>query len=228
MMAEREYSDEEVAAILKQAAELEHAALPAAAERSGTTLAPLQEIGREVGLSPASIAGAARALDLAGRPSARKFIGLPVGVGRTVELDRPITEPEWEALVADLRSTFSASGTVRYDGPFRQWANGNLKALLEPTSQGHRLRLQTVKGSALTLMASGAVLVGAGAVTLAASAIAGTLDTSGISAGVGILSLSGGALFVVGAASVSAWARRRRLQFEEVVSRLTRSSPADT
>jgi hypothetical protein len=66
--------------------------------------------------------------------------GLPIGVGRTVELDRPRSDSDWERLVADLRETFEARGMVRYDGPFRQWTNGNLQALIEPTPSGHRLR----------------------------------------------------------------------------------------
>lgn len=224
-MSERRYSDEEVTVIFKQAAELQHAMLPAATERSGTTLAALQEIGREVGISPESIADAARSLDRAGIPETRKLLGLPIGVGRVVEFARPVTEPEWEALVADLRSTFATPGTVRYDGPFRQWSNGNLKALLEPTPQGHRLRLQTVKGDARTLMITGAVMLASFAVTLVAVAVAGSADSSGVLSGLGIMALSGGAMVMGGAAMVPGWARRRRLQFEGVVARLGIASP---
>ncbi len=140
-MSERQYNDEEVAAIFQRASETEHAALSVRAEGKGLTLAALQDIGREVGISPEAISLAARSLDEAGRPASQRFMGLPIGVGRTVEFDQPLTDSDWERLVADLRETFEARGTVRYDGPFRQWTNGNLQALVEPTPNGHRLRL---------------------------------------------------------------------------------------
>jgi hypothetical protein len=115
-MSERQYNDEEVAAIFELAAEAEHTSLPKPAEGKGLTLAALQDIGREVGISPESISYAARSLDQAGRPASRTFMGLPIGLGRTVEFDRPLSEADWERLVADLRETFEARGTVRYDG----------------------------------------------------------------------------------------------------------------
>jgi hypothetical protein len=118
-MSERQYNDEEVAAIFERASETEHSALSVPAEGKGMTLAALQDIGREVGISPESIALAAQSMDQAGRPASRRFMGLPIAVGRTVEFDRPLSDTDWESLVADLRTTFEARGTVRYDGPFR-------------------------------------------------------------------------------------------------------------
>jgi hypothetical protein len=108
VMSERRYNDEEVAAIFERAAETEHSALPVPAEGKGLTLAALQDIGREVGISPESISLAARSLDRTGRPASQKFLGLPIGVGQTVEFDRPLSDSDWERLVADLRTTFEA------------------------------------------------------------------------------------------------------------------------
>jgi hypothetical protein len=68
-MSERRYNDEEVAAIFERASETELTALPAPAEGRGLTLAALQDIGREVGISPESISLAARSLDQTGRPA---------------------------------------------------------------------------------------------------------------------------------------------------------------
>jgi hypothetical protein len=229
-MTERQYTDEEVAAIFERAAKTEHAALPPASEGKGLTLAALQDIGREVGISPESISLAARSLDQAGRPVSRTFMGLPIGVGRTVEFDRPLSDSAWEALVADLRTTFEARGTVRYDGPFRQWTNGNLQALLEPTPTGHRLRLQTVKGDSRALMTAGGVALGGSAATLIAVALAGSLNTPGTAAGVGFMALMGLGMFAAGALRVSGWARRRRTQIEAIIARLagaTKTLPKD-
>jgi hypothetical protein len=222
-MSEREYNDEEVAAIFERASETEHTALRVSAEGKGLTLAALQDIGREVGISPESISLAARSLDQAGRTASRRFMGLPIGVGRTVEFDRPLSDSDWEGLVADLRTTFEARGTVRYDGPFRQWTNGNLQALLEPTPNGHRLRLQTVKGDSRALMTGGSIALGGAAATLIALAVAGGLNNPGTVTGVGFMALMGLGMFAAGALRVSGWARRRRTQIEEIIARLANS-----
>jgi len=213
-MAERQYTDEETARIFELASTVDRTALPATApESSGMTLAALQEIGREVGISPESIAQAARGLELAGRPVSRAFLGLPIGVGLTVELDRPLTDADWERLVADLRETFEARGAVRYDGPFRQWTNGNLQALVEPTARGHRVRLQTMRQQSRNMMVAGlGALVTAAVLTIADPGSAG---------GVGFLATVGLGMFGFGALSVPIWARKRRAQIEQVIARLT-------
>ena len=196
-MSERRYTDEDVAAIFEQAAEAGHADLPVPAAGKDMTLAALREIGREVGISPESISHAARSLDLVGRPALRRFMGRPIGVGRTVELDRPLSDSDWERLVADLRETFEARGVVKYDSPFRQWTNGNLQALVEPTPSGHRFRLQTVKGDSR-----------------------GSLGNSGSVVGVEFLAAMGLGMFAVGAVRLPGWARLRRTQIEAVTARL--------
>ena len=223
-MSERQYSDEEVTAIFERASKTEHAALPGPADGKGLTLAALQDIGREVGISPESISLAARSLDQAGRPVQQRFIGLPMGVGRTVELDRPLSDPDWERLVADLRTTFGARGAVRYDGPFRQWTNGNLQALLEPTPNGHRLRLQTMNGGLRAQMTAGVLVMGGAAATLIAVTVAGGGGNAGTVSGTGFMALMGLGLFALGALRVPGWARRRRAQMEEVIARVASSS----
>ena len=225
-MSERRYNDEEVAAIFERASETEHKGLPVPAEGEGLTLAALQDIGREVGISPESISLAARSLDQAGRPASQKFLGLPIGVGQTVEFDRPLSDSDWERLVADLRTTFEARGAVRYDGPFRQWTNGNLQALVEPTPNGHRLRLQTVKGDSRAMMTAGVVVLGGATATLLAVAVTGGLSNPGTVTGVGFMALMGLGMFAAGALRVSGWARQRRTQILEVIARLAMSAKA--
>ena len=217
-MTDRRYTEDEVAAIFERAAEAQHTDRRRLALADGMTLSDLQEIGREVGLPPELVAQAARSLDLAGRPQSRTVLGLPLGVGRTIDLGRQLTDEEWERLVADLRETFDARGSVRYDGPFRQWTNGNLQALLEPTPTGHRLRLRTLKGSARSLMAGGVALVG-----IAAAVFVSTLVTGQVAEQASVLTLLsalGVGTFGVGALSLPGWARQRRRQMEGVVERL--------
>ena len=223
-MGERQYNDSEVAAIFERASETEHTGLPTSSEGKGLTLAALQEIGREVGIAPESILLAARSLDQGGPYMSQKFMGLRIGVGQMVEFDRPLSDSDWERLVGDLRTTFAARGAVKYDGPFRQWTNGNLQALLEPTPNGHRLRLQTVKGDSRALMTGGMVALGAATATLLAVAVTGGLGNAGTLTGVGFMALMGLGMFAGGALRVSAWARRRRTQIDQILARLAISA----
>jgi hypothetical protein len=218
-MSERRYTDEEVASIFERASESEHTPLPAPADRAGVTLAALQEIAREVGISPEAIARAAETLELPGGPTVKMFLGTPIGVGRTVEFSRPVTDADWERLVADLRTTFDARGKVRYDGPFREWTNGNLHALLEPTPQGHRLRIQTTNGNSRVLMTGGILVMGMALATLAAVMTGPQAGNAGSLAGPGFLGIIGLGMFGSGALRLPAWARRRREQIEAVITR---------
>ena len=223
-MTEPRYSEEDIAAIFERAAEAQQTARRHLPPGDGMTLAELQEIGREVGIPAELVAQAARSMDRAGKPARRTFLGLPIGVGQTVDLGRRLTDEEWERLVVDLRETFDARGKVRDDGSFRQWTNGNLQALLEPTATGHRLRLQTMKGDARGLMAGGLGLLGIAAATLVAMAVAGHLADF---AGVAFLSAAGLGMFGLGAIRLPGWARLRRRQMEGVAARLALAAQSE-
>ena len=211
-MGERQYDDEEVAAIFKRAASPEYSAPATSPEGKGLTLAALQEIGREVGIAPDAIASAAQSLDQAPRAKPATVLGIRIGVVDSAEFDRPISDPEWERLVADLRSTFNAAGVVRYDGPFRQWGNGNLKVLAEPTPSGHRVRLQTINGTAQRMVA-----VGLGALVAASGAILAAPNAP--SAGATFLAMGGVAALGVGWWRLKGWADQRQAQFAALLGR---------
>jgi hypothetical protein len=149
MTEERRYSDQEIAAIFEQAAEAQQIAQRSRPRGEGLTLAELQQIGRETGITPEFIARAAASVDRAPHREPRAtLLGLPVGVARTVDVPGPLTDAAWDRLVVDLRATFQAAGEVRRDGSLREWRNGNLHVLAEPTESGHRLHLRTRKGTA--------------------------------------------------------------------------------
>lgn len=223
-MGERRYSEEEIAVIFERAAKAQQTAKRQLRSGEGMTLAELQEIGRDVGIPSELVADAARSIERLGRPTTRSFLGLPLGVGRTIELDRRVGEEEWQRLVGDLRETFDARGSIRYDGPFRQWTNGNLQALLEPTDTGHRLRLQTVKGDARAMMTGGLAMLGVTAATLVASLA--TVGLDGLPTGVVFLAAMGLGMFGLGALRLPGWARLRQHQMEAVAERLALSTKA--
>lgn len=222
-MTERRFTEAEVAAIFERAAQFQQTTPHLAPPGEGMTLADLQEIGREVGIPGDLVARAAQSLETGRREAPRRFLGLPLGVGRTVDLGRRLSDEEWDRLVVDLRETFDARGTVRSEGSFRQWTNGNLQALLEPTAEGHRIRLRTLNGSSRSLMTMGLGMLGITAVFLVTSTLTGAQGNAGSVAG--LLSGLGLGMFGLGAVRLPRWARLRRAQMEGVAARLTGTKP---
>lgn len=139
-MADRRYNEQEVAEIFGRAAESQQDATRALPPGEGMTLAELQDIGQQVGMSAEAVADAARSLDRREPRFRRRLLGLTTGVGRSVALERRLTTDEWERLVVKVRETFDARGNVKSEGGLRQWTNGNLQVLVEPTEHGDRLR----------------------------------------------------------------------------------------
>ncbi|MBK5188011.1 MAG: hypothetical protein JJD97_07180 [Gemmatimonadaceae bacterium] len=224
-MTNRRYNDDEIAAIFQRAAEGPQGASIQSAGEEGMTLAELQDIGREVGISPEAVDRAARSLDVRPQSGERTFIGLPIGVERTIALDRRLTEAEWERLVVELRDVFKARGTVSSNGSFRQWTNGNLQALLEPTPNGHRLRLSTTKGNIRFSMFAGAAMLGLGIFVATAAAAAGQL--AGAVPQAVIMSLAGVVTIASGALRLPGWARLRARQMEAITARLALETAAE-
>ena len=225
-MSERRYDEDEVAAIFLKAAEGPQNAAPQSASGEGMTLAELQDIGREVGISPEAVASAAQSLELRPRAAALTILGMPVGVSRSIELGRRLTESEWEQLVVELREVFKARGSVSAYGSFRQWTNGNLQALLEPTPTGHRLRISTRKGSLATSMIAGAALIFAGTMAAVGAGVAGHLGAAAADAA--IFLSAGVGLIVVNAVRLPAWARLRGRQMDAITSKLALESSSDS
>lgn len=226
-MTERRFNEEEVAAIFRQASEAQNQTseglLPSG---EGLTVTELQAIGREVGISSDQITRAAQLIERGGNATSRQFLGFPIGVGQTVDLGRQLSDEEWERLVVDLRETFHARGALRKDGSLRQWTNGNLQALVEPTENGDRVRLRTTKGDARGMMTFGLGMFGvstagilAVTTTQAVTVAGGNLFFMGLLAAMGI------GMFGVGALRLPAWAGERRRQMNEIAGRLTASKP---
>lgn len=222
-MSERRFNEQEVADIFKRATETQQqrsAPVPLASSE-GMTLATLQEIGREVGIAPELIADAARSLALAPRTTTRRLLGLPIGVGVSVDLGRKLSDAEWDRLVVDLRETFDARGRLKQEGNFRQWTNGNLQALLEPLGDEHRLRLRTLKGDARRLMFVGVAMLVAGATSALVDVLRDGVMEPDRLVRLAVVALISAGVFAAGALQVPAWARLRLRQMQDVVRRLT-------
>ncbi len=211
---------EHVPAIFERAAKSQAGLVrqPEHGPAQGMTLSELQKIGRDVGLPAELVAGAAREIDLAGRATERKYAGLTIGVGRTVELPRRLTDDEWERVVADLRETFDARGNLRSEGSTRIWQNGNLQVMLEPSSAGQRLRMRTVKGDARGYLSAGIAMILGGATAVVVDALTGTVDPDLLST-IGILAAVGTGMIAAGVLRLPSWSKLRRRQMEEIAAR---------
>ena len=218
-MADRRYNDKEIAAIFRAAAETQENAPPEVPRDEGLTLADLQAIGREVGIPADAVAQAAQALDVRVGATSRTILGLPIGVSRTVHLNRRLSDAEWERLVVQLREVFNARGRTRTDGSLRQWTNGNLQVLLEPTATGHRLRFGTVHGAARASIGAGFAFLLLSATIGVVSALGGNFDSA--IPGMAFLLLSGAGFIASGALRLPRWARLRQRQIEALAAQLS-------
>ena len=218
VMSDRRYNDKEITAIFRAATEGPQPPLREVPREEGLTLVDLQAIGREVGISPDAVAQAALALDVRSGARSRTFLGLPVGVARTVNLNRRLTDEEWERLVVQLREVFNARGVTRSEGSLRQWTNGNLQVLLEPTETGHRLRFGTLHGGASALIGAGLTALGVAGVVAIVSAVGGHLGAA--VPGIAFLSLMSLGMIASGALRLPGWARLRGRQMEAIAARI--------
>ena len=184
----------------------------------GLSLAELQAIGREVGIAPEAVAQAAQALDVRVGASSRTFLGLPIGVARTVNLNRRLSDEEWERLVVQLREVFNARGVTRSDGSLRQWTNGNLQVLLEPTDSGHRLRFGTLHGGASAMIGGGLTALGVAGIVAIITSFGGHLGDA--TAGIGFIVLAGLGMIASGALRLPRWARLRGRQMEAIATQV--------
>jgi hypothetical protein len=215
-MSERRYNDDEVAAIFHAAADDRQLPAKSSSGDDGLTLADLQAIGREVGISADAVASAAIAIDVKRAATQRTFLGLPIGVSRTVELNRRITDDEWELLVVRLREVFHARGRTSSEGSLRQWTNGNLHVLLEPTETGQRLRFGTFNAAAQASIRTGLLSVGAVWVMAVATALNGTVaHAAPMLALVGTIGVG---LIANGVLRLPRWAKLRGQQMEALAA----------
>lgn len=221
MNDERRYSESEIADIFKQASEVQEAARGRLASAEGLTLTELQQIGKEAGITPEFITRAATALD-GGRVGPRRgtYLGVPVSVGRTVEIPGPLTDAGWDRLVADLRDTFHASGEVRREGVLREWRNGNLHVHAEPTPSGHRLRFRTTNASSRSALTGGMASLALGLLLIVMLMLNGdwmvVMDKTFVVSMFAVLGLGS---MSVAAYRLPKWAREREAQIEAIASR---------
>ena len=125
--------------------------------------------------------------------------------------------------MVQLREVFNARGRTRSDGSLRQWTNGNLQVLLEPTATGHRLRFGTTHGAARGAIGVGFAFLGVTATIAVATALSGTFVSA--VPGMAFLFLSGAGFIASGALRLPRWARLRERQMEVLAAQVAGPPP---
>lgn len=218
------YSEDEVALILRRAAELQ--AHPVRGEGAeGLTLATLEEIARESGLDPALVRRAAAEIeDRRAAVPANRALGAPP---RAIVERRLAVEPTrhaYEVLVAELRRTFGTQGEVSALGRTFGWSSAHpgirqITVTVIPRESGTVLRVE----ESFAPLAGG--LFGG---------IVGGLGGGGLGAALGVglgvfaspaLAVGGAAAFVVGSYALARHlfvgvSGQRTLELRELAERL--------
>lgn len=213
-MSERRFSHEDVQRVLASAAEAD-AVLGPGAEDGGMTLAEVQHIGAEAGISASSIAVAAAALDRVPRTvGVPRLLWMRTGVAQTVTLPRPLDDMAWRYLAAYVRETFEAAGREEERPGQHEWRNGNLRITLEVIGQGALLQMVTHRGNARALgRVAGWLFVGSAAIETGTIVAAHGFQ---IAAAAIFMCAGGAAATAVGMFQLRGWTSRRRAQFNAV------------
>ena len=206
----RRFTQEEAHDVFARAARRQQA-VREADERAGAglTLAELQAVGAEVGIDPAHVEAAARALaEVEPRP-ARTFLGVPERARAVRTFPAPLGDAAWTALVDALRQSYGQAGTVEQLGARRTWSmrdvvtRGELSVRVEgeTVTLEQALPVRSAYASALVPLA------------LMAFFLAGTFEPH-----VPILMLLATAAAVLAArVGLPAWARRQERRFHAAV-----------
>jgi hypothetical protein len=221
MTEDRRYQDDEIREIMDLAIRQDEVEVPSIPASRGLTVSELQQIGQEVGLSPARVATAVAEFEERGRTFTRSTMwGVPTSVERIARLPRALSDHEWEMLVAELRVTFGAKGEAVTHGETREWSAVNRHVFVEPTADGYRLRMTDSVASEVgaSLMFGGFLLAFAAMIFVM---LLGKDDPGFRFAVPAFFAVLGGGVAAAGAAFLPGWARSRNQQLEHVAARVT-------
>ncbi|MGH7468585.1 MAG: hypothetical protein ACRENP_11545 [Longimicrobiales bacterium] len=142
MSRDREYTDAEVKAILRRAAELQQHEPSGTALPRGTSLTDLEEAAQQAGIDPLLVRRAAGELDA--RSQSRQF-GLAKGLPGALRVERPVSgEVTLESLAPAVRNALGSTGDVRIDHGALTWQHAQRRVAITFSrgAGGHVLRIE--------------------------------------------------------------------------------------
>ena len=122
---ERRFSEEEVALIIKRAAELQQTEESEQESGGALSLPEIEQIAREAGIDPTLVRRAALGLDNplpTNRPS--PWLGAPTRLVFEKVVDGEIPIEEFETIIAEVRRTFGDNGLPSIIGRSLAWSSG--------------------------------------------------------------------------------------------------------
>lgn len=221
----RTYSQDEVREIIRRAAETTAERERLQSDDSGLSINDLADLATATGIDPQIMIDAARSLDREVEETFEKrLLGVKISAAHAIRVEGSFSEADWQALVADLRSTFEAKGKLNQTSGLREWSNGNLHVLVEPAGGDTIIRMRTVNGGAQRMGAAGMAMTFA-MVIMMMSAFPEARSTGDL---FGTVMLVFAALFGAGALLVTrirGWSRTRQAQMEALGRRIEQRRP---
>jgi hypothetical protein len=118
-VTERRYDDDEVALILKRAAE--SSAVQLAGRSDGLTLSQLRQVAAEAGMDPNSVENAAQALDTRVAESISPLLGTPLSPQYERAVPGQLREEDLGEIVLAIRRAMGRQGVITQDLGGFQW-----------------------------------------------------------------------------------------------------------
>jgi len=181
----RKFNDEEVALIIKRAAELQQTEQVEQEPSSAMTLADIEQIAKEAGIDPRLIRHAAQGLE---RPSesnrASPFIGSPTRLVFERVVDGEISVDEFEVLVNEIRRTMGDNGIPSVMGRTMAWTATPMGGRRQ--NRGRRVSVMVASRGGVTTIRVEEELGALAGALFGGLVAGGGLGTSGMSFGIGM------------------------------------------
>jgi hypothetical protein len=217
---DRTFTDDEVREILKKA--VERAPSRAVTKREGLSLSDLKAIGQEVGIDPARVEDAARAVTRSDRRRVSGLLGAPIVMDFERTVAGTIAPRETPEVLAIIRRTMGQQGDVTEVHGSVEWSvkgdSGDTYVTVHPKEGA-----TTIRGSANLSTLAAITYLPAGMIGLMASigmigAGASSGSPLGVVAGLSVLPV----LYATLRAVMGRFANRRAARLQEVVDELAR------
>jgi hypothetical protein len=181
----RKFNDEEVALIIKRAAELQQTEQVEQEPSSALSLSEVEEIAKEAGIDPALIRRAASTLDthtIVNRPS--PWIGAPTRIVFERVVDGEISTDTYETLVNEIRRTFGDNGVPSVLGRTLAWTSTTSGGRRH--SRGRQIDVSVMSRGGVTTIRVEEELRNTAGALFGGLVGGGTGGTSGLSMGIGM------------------------------------------
>jgi len=227
----RKFNDEEVALIIKRAAELQQTEQVEQNSSSALSLQEVEEIAKEAGIEPALIRRAASTLDthtLVNRPS--PWIGAPTRIVFERVVDGEISSDAYETLVNEIRRTFGDNGVPSVLGRTLAWTSTATGGRRQ--SRGRQIDVSVMSRGGVTTIRVEEELRNTAGALFGGLVGGGTGGTSGLSMGIGMgvfhspaisvamLFLFGGGFYTLARTIYGSISGRREKQLQGLTDRL--------